>query len=54
LRLHGIREDMCVADPFMGLGSTGLAAKLCGAARFLGFETDPDYFDHAQRSLMTP
>lgn len=54
LRLHGLSQDLCVLDPFMGIGSTGLAAKASGAGHFIGFDIDPDYFDHAKRSLTRP
>lgn len=36
-----------VLDPFMGSGSTGIAALLEGA-RFLGIEREPDFFDIAR------
>ena len=42
IRLHGCRPGMLVLDPFMGIGSTALAALALGAD-FIGFEIDPGY-----------
>jgi site-specific DNA-methyltransferase (adenine-specific)/modification methylase len=39
-----------VLDPFMGVGSTGVAALELGR-RFTGIELDPDYYAAAQRRL---
>jgi len=39
-----------VLDPFMGSGSTGVAAKLEGRS-FVGIELDPGYFEIAQRRI---
>lgn len=39
-----------VLDPFMGAGSTGVAALVEGR-RFMGFEIDPEYFDVAEARL---
>jgi DNA modification methylase len=42
--------DDVVLDPFMGVGSTGVAALLEGR-RFVGVEIDPDYFSTAAERL---
>jgi site-specific DNA-methyltransferase (adenine-specific) len=39
-----------VLDPFMGSGSTGIAAQLEGF-RFVGMEMDPDYFKIAEARI---
>ncbi|WP_300449448.1 site-specific DNA-methyltransferase [Fusobacterium sp.] len=39
-----------VLDPFMGIGSTGLACIECGR-NFIGVELDPQYFEIAKRRL---
>ena len=39
-----------VLDPFMGSGSTGLAAKAEGF-EFIGIERDPDYFKISEARL---
>lgn len=39
-----------VADPFMGAGTTGMAAVQAGRS-FVGIERDPDYFDIACRRI---
>jgi site-specific DNA-methyltransferase (adenine-specific) len=51
IKLAGARPDLVVMDPFMGGGTTGLAARECGAARFIGYEIDPEYFALAQEAL---
>lgn len=39
-----------VLDPFMGSGSTGIAAKECGF-KFIGIEREPDYFEIASKRI---
>jgi site-specific DNA-methyltransferase (adenine-specific) len=39
-----------VLDPFMGSGTTGVAAVRLGR-RFIGIEIDPDYFEKAKRRI---
>jgi site-specific DNA-methyltransferase (adenine-specific) len=46
IRLHGVEGTRLVLDPFMGTGSTAVAATRLGV-RFLGFEIDPEYVDLA-------
>ncbi len=39
-----------ILDPFMGSGTTGVAALLAGK-RFIGIEQDPVYFEYAHRRI---
>jgi hypothetical protein len=39
-------------DPFLGIGHSAVAAKKCGAGRFIGFEIDGEYLAEA-RDIMT-
>ena len=39
--LHGKTDVML--DPFLGIGSSALAAKECGVKKFIGFDIDPEY-----------
>lgn len=57
-----VKGAKTVTDPFMGSGSTGVAAVQCGCA-FTGIEREPKYFDiackrieqaHAQGRLFAP
>lgn len=43
-------EGETVLDPFMGIGSTGVACKVC-KRRFIGIEIDPQYFLVAKRRI---
>jgi len=43
--------DAVVMDPFMGSGTTGVAALQTGR-RFIGIELDPGYFDIAEARIM--
>lgn len=45
------REDAIILDPTMGSGSTGVAALRCGR-RFIGIETDRNYFEIARQRLL--
>lgn len=42
-----------ILDPFMGSGTTALAAKLLGRD-YLGFEVDPKYIEMAEKRLKRP
>ena len=53
IRLHGIRKNMLVLDPFMGTGSTALACQKLGVD-YIGFEIDQTYVTIARRSLLHP
>lgn len=50
VKLHGVERARLALDPFMGLGHTALACVELGVD-FVGFELDPDYFDHACRAV---
>jgi DNA modification methylase len=45
------RPGLIVLDPFLGIGTAGLAALECGADRFIGYEIDPGYFEIARARL---
>ncbi len=42
IRLHGLREDLVVMDPFLGIGATAVASSKLGVS-FIGFEIDKEY-----------
>lgn len=44
------RPNELVMDPFMGSGTTGVAAALMGRS-FIGIEREPTYFDIACRRI---
>ncbi|TPW36873.1 DNA-methyltransferase [Oecophyllibacter saccharovorans] len=50
LKLHGLREDLVVLDPFMGTGTTLVAAQKLGA-RGIGIEADTSYVRIARERL---
>jgi site-specific DNA-methyltransferase (adenine-specific) len=48
--LLGSKEGQTVLDPFMGSGTTGVAAKRLGR-KFIGFEIDDEYFEIAKERI---
>jgi site-specific DNA-methyltransferase (adenine-specific) len=50
IRLHGVREDLVVMDPFLGIGHTWMAAVKCKVARFIGFDIDASYIKLARQN----
>jgi len=50
IKLHGIKKDMIVYDPFMGIGTTALACIQLGV-NYLGTEIDPQYIKVAQGDI---
>jgi site-specific DNA-methyltransferase (adenine-specific) len=51
IRLHGARRVRRVLDPFLGLGSTAVAAVEAGVPEMVGFELDAEYVDWAVQRL---
>jgi len=51
IKLHGAEPGLVVMDPFLGIGHSAVAARNCGAGRFLGFEIDADYIAEAREVL---
>ena len=47
--LHTLKDEI-VLDPFMGSGTTGVAAIEAGR-KFVGMELDPEYYDLARRRI---
>jgi len=54
IRLHGLRDDLVMLDPFLGIGNSALAAQECGVAKFIGFEIDDAYLAEAKRRMAAP
>lgn len=46
IKLHGLKDDLMVMDPFMGIGSTAIASNRLGVS-FVGFEIDEGYINEA-------
>ena len=50
IQLHGLERTRLVADPFLGIGASGIAAAELGVD-FAGFEIDPEYFETARERI---
>ncbi len=50
IRLHGLSQTRIVMDPFLGLGSTALAATRLGV-NCVGFDIDPHYLAEVRHRL---
>lgn len=53
MRLHGVEKIGRAMDPFVGLGSSALAAQLLGID-FIGFDVDEVYLEYARSCLAEP
>lgn len=42
IKLHGLRDNLVVMDPFLGIGSSAVASSRLGVS-FVGFDIDKDY-----------
>lgn len=51
LKLHGCDAQSVVLDPFLGIGHSAVAARNCGAGRFIGFEIDDQYLAAAREAI---
>ncbi|WP_411826162.1 DNA-methyltransferase [Luteolibacter sp. AS25] len=51
MKLHGIRKDLVVMDPFLGIGHSAMAAARCGVGRFIGFDIDSEYLKVAVEEM---
>jgi len=47
---HGIRDNLLVLDPFMGIGTTAVSCVKLGA-NFIGFEIDKQYIEIANERI---
>ena len=50
---HFSKENEIILDPFMGVGTTAVAAKSLNR-QFIGFELNPEYIEIANRRLSQP
>lgn len=50
IKLHGLKKGIVVLDPFLGIGSTALAAARLGVS-FVGFEIDESYLEETLSRL---
>ena len=50
IRLHGLEITKLVLDPFLGIGSTAIAAMKL-KKKFIGFEIDKEYFKESCNSI---
>lgn len=54
IRIHGKGETTRMLDPFLGIGSSALAAKSHNLDRFTGIEIDPGYLAVAELRIHPP
>ena len=52
LKLHGCDAQSMVLDPFLGIGHSAVAARNCGAGKFIGFEIDDQYLAAAREAVV--
>lgn len=54
IKLHGKGTETRLLDPFLGIGTSALAAKKQNIDHFTGIELDPEYLQAAQNRLDPP
>jgi site-specific DNA-methyltransferase (adenine-specific) len=54
VKIHGHGANTSLLDPFLGIGSSALAAKRLGIKSFVGYEIDEDYLEIARGRLAGP
>ena len=54
IRLHGRTPSLVVMDPFLGIGSSWIAAIRCKVGKFIGFEIDKSYLRQAESYANDP
>jgi site-specific DNA-methyltransferase (adenine-specific) len=50
IKVHGIKSDILVYDPFMGIGTTALACLRLGV-NYIGTEIDDEYIKVARENI---
>jgi site-specific DNA-methyltransferase (adenine-specific) len=53
IQLHGTSRVNAMLDPFLGIGSSAIAAKRCRVKKFTGFEIDKEYLAEAKRRIQS-
>ena len=51
IKLHGASRVRTMLDPFLGIGTSAVAARRCGVKKFIGFEIDETYLAEVKRRL---
>ena len=51
IKLQGTKRVGTMLDPFLGIGTSAMAAKKCGVKKFIGFEIDETYLNEARRRV---
>jgi site-specific DNA-methyltransferase (adenine-specific) len=51
IKLHGVSRVHTMLDPFLGIGSSAVAAQRWGVKKFIGFEIDETYLAEAKRRI---
>ena len=51
IKLHGVSRVKMMLDPFLGIGTSAIAAQRFGVKQFIGFEIDKSYLMEAKRRI---
>jgi len=51
IKIHGCKPESVLLDPFLGIGSSAIAAKTFGIRKFIGFDIDAEYVREAEKQL---
>jgi site-specific DNA-methyltransferase (adenine-specific) len=51
IKIHGVKPNLVMLDPFVGIGHSAVAAKECRVPQFIGYDIDAEYLEVAKTAV---
>jgi site-specific DNA-methyltransferase (adenine-specific) len=51
IKIHALKPELVMLDPFVGIGHSAVAAKRCGVGTFIGYDIDAEYLEVARAAI---